>query len=61
VLFLAEQHKRVDGKCTLGGNPGGDDPEECHGEDNAGQDEGIAGIGLIDEESKYAAGQNSKE
>jgi hypothetical protein len=42
-------------------NPCSDESEQRHGNDNTSQDERIAGIGLIDEESKDAAGENAQK
>jgi hypothetical protein len=40
VVTPREEDQGIDGEGALGGDPGGDQTEEGHGEDHAGEDAG---------------------
>src|ERR1700761_230916 len=54
--FLAQQHERVDANSAAGGDPGGDQSEHQHGQDDAAEDHRILHRCLIDDEGKRARG-----
>jgi hypothetical protein len=52
-LFLAQECQRVGAEGALGGDPGGDQAQQQHGEDDAGEHQGVARGGVVDDISKY--------
>ena len=60
-LFFAEQEEWIDGEGALCGEPGGDQPQESHGENYSDEHERIARRGLKDDVRQHSAGEDAED